>query len=306
MYSNLQSPISNLHSRIFMFQNLVFGLFVGSVYGVGAVGLALVFGVLKMLNVAHGELVMLGAYTSYWLFVSVGLDPFIALALVVPIMFAVGIALHLVLFDRITRQERETKIKNSLLISFGLGLILQNGATLAWTGDERSIQTFYSGTGITLAGIAFPYTRVATFIITLAAIFVMWYFLQRTRMGRAIRATADDWEAATQAGINIRRTYLLTFGLGAAAAGVAGALIGMTYGFTPTIGLAWTLKSLIIVVLAGTGSVFGAFPAGLLLGLAEALSGVVIGAEYREVVGLVIFLVVLLVRPQGLFGKGQA
>lgn len=285
-------------------QNLVFGVFVGSVYGIGAVGLAMVFGVLKMLNVAHGELVMLGAYAAYWLFVSAGLDPFVALVLAIPIMFGVGILLHLVLFDRITRQEQETKVKNSLLISFGLGLILQNGATLAWTGDERTIQSAYSGTGLTLAGIAFPYTRMATFVIALLAILVLWYLLQRTKLGRAIRATAEDWEAATQAGINIRRTYLITFGLGAAAAGVAGALIGMTYGFTPAIGLAWTLKALIIVVLAGTGSILGAFPAGLLLGLAEALSGVVIGAEYREVVGLVLFLVVLLVRPQGLFGKG--
>jgi branched-chain amino acid transport system permease protein len=284
-------------------QNLVFGLFVGSVYGIGAVGLALVFGVLKMLNVAHGELVMLGAYASYWIFIGLGVDPFLALAIVIPLMFLVGVLLDVGVFDRLTRQEPETKIKNSLLVSFGLGLIIQNVVTVVWTGDERSIQTAYSGTGITLAGIAFPYTRLATFVISLVAIFALWFLLQRTRTGRAIRATAEDWEAATQAGINIRKVYWLVFGLGAAAAGVAGALIGLTYGFTPTIGLTWTLKALIIVVLAGTGSILGAFPAGLLLGLAEAVSGVVIGAEYREVVGLVLFIVVLLVRPQGLFGK---
>jgi branched-chain amino acid transport system permease protein len=144
---------------------------------------------------------------------------------------------------------------------------------------------------------------LATFGIALVSILALWYFLQRTRWGRAVRATAEDWEAATQAGINIRYTYLFTFGLGAAAAGVAGALVGLTFGFTPAIGLTWTLKALIIVVLAGTGSILGAFPAGLLLGLAEAISGMTIGAEYREVVGLVLFLGVLLLRPQGLFGK---
>ncbi len=284
-------------------QNLVFGLFVGSIYGVGAVGLALIFGVLKILNVAHGELVMIGAYASYWLFVAAGLDPFLALFIVVPLMVVLGMALNAVLFDRLTRLEPETKIKNSLLISFGLGLILQNAATLVWTGDERSVQTVYSGLGFQVAGVAFPYTRLATFVIALGAIFVMWFFLQKTRWGRAIRATAEDWEAATQAGINIRSTYLFTFGLGAGGAGIAGVLLGVTFGFTPSIGLAWTLKALIIVVLAGTGSILGAFPAGLLLGLAEAVSGLAIGGAYREVVGLVLFLVVLLVRPQGLFGK---
>jgi branched-chain amino acid transport system permease protein len=284
-------------------QNLVFGLFVGSIYGIGAVGLALVFGVLKMLNIAHGELVMLGAYAGFWAFAALGLDPFVALLLVVPLMFALGVLLHVVLFERVTRMEPETKIKNSLLISFGLGLILQNSATLAWTGDERSIQTGYAGLGIDVAGIALPYTRLATFGIALLCIFALALFLRQTRWGRAVRATAEDWEAATQAGIDIRRMYLLTFGLGTATAGVAGVLIGMTFGFTPAIGLTWTLKSLIIVVLAGTGSILGAFPAGLLLGLAEALSGITIGAEYREVVGLALFLAVLLLRPQGLFGK---
>lgn len=286
-----------------VFQNLVFGLFVGSVYGIGAVGLALVFGVLKILNIAHGELVMLGAYGSFWLFVALGLDPFVALLLVVPLMFAAGLILDAVLFERVARMEPEAKIKNSLLISFGVGLILQNGATLAWTGDERSIQTSYAGLGVDVAGVALPFTRLATFTTALVAILALWFFLQRTRWGRAIRATAEDWEAATQAGIDVRRTYLFTFGLGAAAAGVAGALIGMTFGFTPAIGLTWTLKALIIVVLAGTGSILGAFPAGLLLGLAEAVSGLTIGAEYREVVGLALFWVVLLLRPQGLFGK---
>jgi len=286
-------------------QNLVFGLFVGSIYGIGAVGLALVFGVLKILNVAHGELVMLGAYASYWVFVGLGVDPFLSLALVVPLMFVLGMILNALLFERVTRLEPETKIKNSLLISFGLGLVLQNAATLWWTGDERSIQTRYAGLGFQVAGVAFPFTRLATFAIALIAIFALWFFLQRTRWGRAIRATAQDWEAATQAGIDVRRTYLFTFGFGAGGAGIAGVLLALTYGFTPAIGLAWTLKALIIVVLAGTGSIFGAFPAGLLLGLAEAISAITIGAEYREVVGLVLFIVVLLVRPQGLFGKAE-
>ncbi len=284
-------------------QNLVFGLFVGSIYGICALGLALVFGVLKLLNVAHGEFVMIGAYACYWIFVGAGLDPFLSIVIVLPLMFLLGLVFNTLLFDHLVRLETETKIKNSLLVSFGLGLALQNAATLLWTGNERSVQTAYAGLGFLAGGVAFPFTRMGTFAVALVAIFALWFFLQRTRWGRAIRATAEDWEAATQAGIDVRRMYLVTFGLGAAGAGVAGVLLALTFGFMPTIGFAWTLKALIIIVLAGTGSIFGAFPAGLLLGLAEAVSGLTIGADYREVVGLLLFLVVLLVRPQGLFGK---
>jgi branched-chain amino acid transport system permease protein len=139
--------------------------------------------------------------------------------------------------------------------------------------------------------------------LALVAILALHLFLRRTDFGKAIRATAEDWEAASLAGIDVRRAYLLTFALGAALAGVAGTLVSVGYGVAPTIGLSWTLKALVVVVLAGTGSILGAFPAGLLLGVAEALSTFAVGAAYREVVSLVIFLLVLVLRPQGLFGR---
>ncbi len=284
-------------------QNLVFGLFVGSIYGIAAVGLSLIFGVLRILNVAHGELLMIGGYVAFWSFIGLGIDPFLALLIVVPVMFAFGVFLQLALFDRVARLATDDKIKNSLLVSFGLILILDNFATQAWTADERSIETSYSGLGIQLGGIDLPYTRLGTFVIALLCIAALWFFLQRTHLGKTIRATAEDWEAAILAGISIRRVYLITFGLGAAAAGIAGALVAVGYGLDPAIGLEWTLRSLVVVVLAGTGSIFGAFPAGLVLGLAEAVSGMTVGAAYREVVGLVLFLAVLMLRPQGLFGK---
>ncbi len=284
-------------------QNLVFGLFVGSIYGIAAVGLSLIFGVLKILNVAHGELLMLGGYAAFWSFIGLGIDPFLALLIVVPIMFALGVGLQFVLFDRVALLETENKIKSSLLVSFGLILILQNFATQLWTADERSIETSYAGLGLSIDGVILPYTRLATFGIALLCILALWFFLQRTHLGQTIRATAEDWEAAALAGIDIRRVYLITFGLGTAAAGVAGALVALGYGLNPTIGLEWTLRSLVVVVLAGTGSIIGAFPAGLILGVAEAVSGMTIGAAFREVVGLVLFLAVLMLRPQGLFGK---
>jgi branched-chain amino acid transport system permease protein len=284
-------------------QTLVFGLFVGSIYGIAALGLGLVFGVMRVLNVAHGELLMIGGYVSFWLFNLAGLDPLVSLLILGPVMFLLGLVLNKVLYTHVIRLGTEHKIKNSLLISFGLVLILQQLAILLWTADERTIQTAYSGQSLPIPGIVLPYTRMANLGIGLLAVVALHLFLRRTYLGKAIRATSEDWEAATLAGIDIQRIYLVTFALGTALAGIAGALVTMGYGVTPTIGLSWTLKALVVVVLAGTGSILGAFPAGLLLGMAEAGSALVIGAEYGQVVGLVIFLLVLLVRPQGLFGR---
>jgi branched-chain amino acid transport system permease protein len=286
-------------------QNIVFGLFVGSNYGIAAVGLSLVFGVLRVLNVAHGELLMLGGYVTYWLFTSMGLDPFLSVLICAPAMFAFGLALDRGLFVFVQRLDDESKIKNSLLISFGLTLVLQNAAQALWSADERSVSSTLVGGGTVILGVAIPYTRLAALAVSLLVVLALHQLLKRTYFGKAVRATAEDWEAAAVAGINVQRTYLLTFGIGAALAGVAGTLVSVQYSIAPSIGLAWTLKALVVVVLAGLGSIFGAFLAGLALGVAEQLSVFVIGASYREVVGLVLFLLVLVLRPQGLFGRSR-
>jgi branched-chain amino acid transport system permease protein len=284
-------------------QNVVFGLFVGGIYGIAALGLALVFGVLKVLNVAHGELLMIGGYVSFWFFTLFGVDPFLSLLFAIPLLFALGLLLDLVVFRYIERMTGETRIKNSLLVSFGLTLVLQNLAIGLFTADERAITVHYAGAGVNILGVALPYTRLISLLIALVVVLALQFFLQHTDPGKAVLATAEDWEAAEMVGINVRHTYMLTCALGAALAGIAGVLIGVGYGVAPNVGLAWTLKALIVVVLAGTGSVVGAFPAGLLLGVVESISGAAIGASYREVISLVIFLLVLLLRPQGLFGR---
>jgi branched-chain amino acid transport system permease protein len=284
-------------------QNIIFGLFVGSNYGVAAAGLSLIFGVLRVLNVAHGELLMLGGYLSYWLFALAGVDPFVSVVLSGPTLLLLGLALHRGLFVFVERLEEEARIKNSLLVSFGLGLVLQNLVQWAFTADERSVNTAYAGGSLIVAGLVFPYTRLLSLALGCLAIVVLDQILRRTYLGKAIRATAEDWRAAALAGIDIRRTYLITFAIGAALAGVAGSLVSIGSSIAPTLGAAWTLKALVVIVLAGMGSIFGAFAAGLLLGAAEALSNYAFGATYREVVGLVLFLLVLLVRPQGLFRR---
>jgi len=284
-------------------QAIVFGLFVGGIYGIAAMGLAMVFGVLKMLNIAHGELVMLGGYASFWLFQTLGMDPFVSLIIVIPALFIVGLILDRSVYRFIARQVGEEKIKNSLLVSFGLTLVLQNLAIYLFTGDERSIQTTYAGEGFNVLGIALPYTRLASLAIAVIVILALNYFLRKTYPGKAILATAEDFESAELAGININRVYMMTFALGASLASIAGMLITVTYSLSPSIGVAWTLKALIVIVLAGTGSILGALPAGLLLGVVEALSGISIGATYREVIGLIMFILVLILRPQGLFSR---
>jgi branched-chain amino acid transport system permease protein len=289
-------------------QTLVFGLFVGSNYGLAAVGLSLVFGVLRVLNVAHGELLMVGGYVTFWLFTLTGLDPLLSALVCAPVLFILGLVLNQGLFSFVERLDEETKIKNSLLISFGLTLVIQNAAQALWSADERSVSSSLVAGGTVVMGVALPYTRLAGLVLALLTILALHQLLQRTYFGKAVRATAEDWEAASIAGIDVQRMYLITFALGAALAGVAGTLVSIQFSIAPSIGMVWTLKALVVVVLAGLGSIFGAFAAGLLLGVAEQFIVILLGssyAPYREIVGLVLFLLVLVLRPQGLFGRAH-
>ncbi len=284
-------------------QQLLFGLMIGGLYGLAAAGLSLVFGVMKVLNVAHGELIMLGGYAAFWLVALLGIDPFASLLLVVPMSLLLGVALYWGLFGFVVRADEETRVKNSLLIGFGLALALQALAVRLWTADERSIPTPYGGAVITVAGLSVPVLRLVTVAIAFALIGGLHLLLEHWRWGKAIRATAEDWQAALLSGIDIRRAYLLAFAIGTSLAGAAGALVSVGYSISPSIGLEWTLKALIVVVLAGLGSMIGTFVGGLFLGVAEAASAAAFGGPYREIAGLVIFVVVLVVRPRGLFGR---
>ena len=284
-------------------QAIVLGALIGALYGLAAAGLSLVFGVLKVLNVAHGELIMLGGYAAFWLFALFGLDPFLSLLLVVPLSAILGVLLYGGLFRFIVRFGEETRIKNSLLVGFGLALTLHALAVRLFTADERSITTSYGSRPLVLGGVVIPLGRLLSLAVALALVALLHGFLQRARWGRAIRATAEDWEAALLLGIDVRRAYVLAFALGTALAGAAGSLVSVGYSISPAIGLEWTLKALIVIVLAGLGSVFGTFVAGVVLGCAEGLSATVFGGPYREVVGLLLFFCVLAARPEGLFGR---
>lgn len=287
-------------------QSVVSGVLVGGMYGLVALGLALAFGVLKVLNVAHGELLMLGGYVSFFAFTVWDLDPFVSMPLVFVSMFLFGVVLYLVLFRYVTRTEIHTRIKNSLLISFGLVLVLQALAVRFFTADERTISTAYSLEALTIGPVRVPVVRLAGLVVAVIAALALEWLLSRTRFGRALRATSEDWTRAALTGVNVRRIYLIAFAISAALAAIAGSLVSLGYSISPSIGLGWTLKALIVVVLAGLGSMRGIIVAGIFLGLVESLASIWLGGQYREVVALVLFLVILSFRPHGFYGRAHA
>lgn len=283
-------------------QVLVYGVYIGSLYGLAAVGLALVFGVMNILQIAHGSIVMLGAYVAFWLFHLYKVDPLMSLPLVAIIFFFFGIFLFKVLFSPTTKLPVQVKVKNSMLVAFGLILILDNLTTMVWTGNIRTVSPFYQGLSFRIASIQLPY--IAMISLGLAAILIigLHFFLRKTLLGKSVRATAQSAESASFTGINISLTYSLAIGIATALGASAGVLVLLSSGVDPAIGMDWTLKSLLVAVLAGTGNIGGVFVCGLFFGVLEAIGSMFLG-PYKEIIGLVLFVAVLIWKPQGLFSK---
>ena len=284
-------------------QTFVNGINVGALYGLAAVGLSLTFGVMKILNIAHGEFLMVGGYFAFWLFSLMNLDPLVSIPLIAVALFIIGAICYKLLFAGVARFHEETKVKNSLLVGFGLFLIFPQIARGLWTGDERAITPSYSGGAFPLFDVRVGTVPFIGLLVAVIVILALHLFLTKTYFGKSVRGTSQNWKAAKLMGINVDRTYLITFSIGAALAGLAGVLVGLTQAVTPDVGMEWTLKALIVVVLAGIGSVGGAFFARLILGVVEAVGAIFMG-PYSVALGLVIFLLILMLRPHGLFGKG--
>ena len=283
-------------------QTFVNGINIGALYGLTAVGLSLTFGVMKILNVAHGEFLMVGGYIAFWLFTLLGIDPFLGLPIIAIALFFLGAICYKLLFSSVARFHEELKVKNSLLVAFGLFLIFPQVTRWLWTSDERAITPAYSGESFPIFGVRCGYIPLAGLLVSVVVILGLHLLLTKTYFGKSVRGTSENWKAAKLMGINVDRTYLLTFALGTALAGLGGVLVGITQAVTPDMGMPWTLKALIVVVLGGIGSIGGAFFAGLILGVVESVSAIFM-SPYTVVLGLVIFLLILMFRPQGLFGK---
>ena len=283
-------------------QIMSYGIINGALYGLVALGLSLVFGVMNYLNVAHGALIMLASYMVFWVCYYLKFDPFVAMILVAPTFFVIGWVLFQGLFQRLLRLPETEKIKNSLLISFGILLIFSNGATMLWTADERAVNTGYTGKVMELLGVRIPYIGLASIVLAFIVIVAIHLFLTRTYFGKAIRAVSQDQEAAEWMGVNTNRVCLVSFAIGVALAAFPGVVIALQT-FNPIVSFDLTNKALIVLVLAGVGSLKGVLFGGLLLGAVEAASVFAVGTAYREVVGLVLFVLVLMFRPQGLGGR---
>lgn len=283
-------------------QIFAYGIMIGSLYALIGMGFSLIFSVMKYVNIAQGTFIMLGGYACFFIFTYLKIDPYLSIPVVMAIMFLMGAALYKFLFSRLLDLPVGLRLNSSMLITFGLIWVLDNVATLLWTSDVRSVTTSYTGEVITLAGVRLGFTGIAGVVLALIFIMALHLLLTRTYFGKAVRAATQDAEAAALSGINVHRTFLISCGIGIALAGLAGLVISTTYSISPSGGLAWLLVAMVVVVLAG-GNVNCVFPAGLLLGLIEAASVFFTGASYREVVSLLLFITVLIFKPEGLFAK---
>jgi len=283
-------------------QQVVLGLLIGGVYVAVAIGFSLVWGILNIVNLAHGALVIVGAYLTWLLFARASIDPFAALPIVAVALFAFGYALQRALINRVIRAP----LFFTLLLTFGVNLVIVNALLVVFKSDFRSVTPSYSGSGFGVAGVQVPYIRLAALGVAVAVAAGVGGLLNRTRTGAAIQAVGADREAARLVGIDLRHVYALTFAVAAACAGVAGGLISTIQAITPTAGEPYTLQAFVVVVLGGLGRVGATVVGGLVFGLVETLGQTMVpglGAGWANAIAFAILVLVLIVRPQGLMGR---
>lgn len=280
-------------------QVLVNGLLLGGIYAAVGVGFSLTWGVLNIINIAHGAMVMLGAYVTFLLFSRFGVDPFLSIPVSMLVLFGLGYALQRFLINRVIPHG----VFMTLVLTFGISLFLIDMALLLFSGDYRSVTPSYAGAGLDLGGVIVPYQRLGVFAVSLLLVAALNAYLGRTKTGRAIRATALNRQAAQLVGVDIAQIYAVTFGIGAAMAGAAGSLLAMTITITPVLGNVFIGKAFVIATLGGLGTVQGALVGGLILGLAESFGAALIGPSYQQAIGFAILVLVLIFRPEGIMGR---
>ncbi len=280
-------------------QTLLSGVLIGLVYALVAVGLTLIFGVMDIVNFAHGEFLMLGMYASFWGWALFHLDPVVTLPLTAILLFAFGALVYRLVIRRIIAAPMLSQI----FTTFGLMILLRGVAQYLWKPDFRSVESTVVGGRVTFLGMQFGLPQVVAAggaVLTTAAV---WWFMRSTRAGAALEATAADKEAAALMGIDGQRMFALAWGIGAACAGVAGALLATYFPIFPEVGASFILTAFVLVALGGFGSVTGALWAGILVGIVEVLGGFLVGPEYKLVLVLSLYLVVVWLRPHGLMGR---
>jgi len=289
-------------------QDLVNGILAGGILAVAALGFSLVWGILNIINLAHGSLIMLGAYVTWQLFSSFGLDPFLAVPIAFAVLYVFGYGVQRAIINQVVRAP----ILTTFLLTFGLSLVIVNVALLVWTGDTRAVTPAYSGANFTVFGVTIPWAKLATLGAALGITALMALWLKNSKLGRAIRAMAMDVGAAQLVGVRVPHVYAVTFGLGAGLAGAAGALLSLSYSLNPSMGAPFLVKAFVVCVLGGLGSVQGALVGGLVYGVAESfasqlnvtiLGQQLSGSGLQDAFALVILVIVLIVRPTGIAGR---
>ncbi len=280
-------------------QNLVNGLLLGGLYASVALGFSLVWGVMNVINLAHGAFIMIGAYVTFWAFQLAGIDPFLAVPIAMAITFALGFLLQKFIVNLVVR----TQVFMVFILTFGLEILLQNLTNLAFTADLRSITTPYAGLSVSVGEIVVPYIRLAICGLGILLTAALSLFLDRTKTGNAIKATSLNKEGAQLVGVDIGKIYAITFAISAATAGAAGALLANVVAISPYMGGSYTFKAALIVCLGGLGSVPGVIAGGLAVGIAETMGSYLVSPGYKEFISFVLLVFILVVRPQGIMGK---
>ncbi len=280
---------------------LVVGLLIGGIYGLVGIGVNLIFGVVRIVNFAQGELVMLSMYMAWWLQMEFGFSPYLAVLFVAPAMFAVG-----ALIQRFIMQPLQTEPMMQMFATFGLLMILQNGVLATTRGEALNVTSPWASQVLAMGGLRVGVARLVAFAAATLLTVALYWFLHHTMQGKAIRAVTQDRRAARGMGINVERTYMYTFALGSALAGIAGVLLSPIYTLSPEIGQDFILAAFAVVVLGGLGSVWGAYVGGLCIGVIEALAGFYIDPALKSAVWFAAFIVVLILKPSGLLGQAGA
>ncbi|HLA98829.1 MAG TPA: branched-chain amino acid ABC transporter permease [Anaerolineales bacterium] len=278
---------------------ITMGILYGGLYVVIALGLSLVFGVMKVINVAHGDFVILGSYFAYVVLTSKGVDPVLSLGLGIPLFFIMGILIQKYLLYRAFKISTDA----ALIIAFGISLIIQNAAQLAWTPMSKSLQTGYSFKSFQVGDVYIPLVYLLDFIVAVIVVVVVHQFLQRTYLGQAITAASQDQQTAELMGINPATVYQYAFGIAIALAAVAGVFLGLTFPFNPISGVPFLIIAFGVIILGGLGSMVGTFIGGMIFGLSQSLGGHFWGPTGQLLVPFLMVLVILTIRPQGLFGR---
>ena len=285
-------------------QYVVTGLLVGGVYALMSIGLALIFGVMRVVNFAQGDFMMLGMYVTFFLAVGAGVDPLLGALVTIPPFFLLGVLVHRLLLVRVTGGGDPQRMMDSqLILTLGLSLVITNGTTMLLTPMPRGIRTTYATQAFNVGPLLLNQARSYAFVMALLLAGVVYVFLTRTDRGKALRAAADDPEAASYQGIDVRAMHGLAFGVGIALVAAAGGLLATYHPIEPTVAVNFIVLMFVAVVLGGLGSIPGAFAGGLLIGLVQSLTLLILPFQLQNVGVFITFLLVLYLRPQGLFGQ---